>query len=178
MFRILPAFLVVLIAGQSFAQGFKADFNKVLKEKDTAAQRQLLYNWQQAHPNDAELYVAYFNYYFFAGRKEVVQLTTTADKSAMFEVKDSAGAETVGYMGSRFEFDQASLTKAFKSIDSGISIWPTRLDMRFGKIYDFGQLENYEAFTSEIVNTIEVANELKNNWTWTNNKKLDDPEQF
>jgi tetratricopeptide (TPR) repeat protein len=178
MARFLPAFLVLLFAGQAFAQGFKADFTRVLKEKDTAAQRQLLYNWQQAHPNDAELYVAYFNYYFFAARTEVVQLTTTADKSAMFELKDSAGTNTVGYMGSDYEFDKALLAKAFNSIDSGISNWPSRLDMRFGKIYAFGQLENYEAFTTEIINTIEAAGQLKNNWTWTNNKKLDDPEQF
>ncbi|MCS3801400.1 tetratricopeptide repeat protein [Niastella sp. OAS944] len=178
MFRILPAFFVLLIAGQSFAQGYKADFDKVLEENDTAAQRQLLYKWQQTSPKDAELFIARFNYYFLASRKEIVQFTNDADKSSAFEVKDSTGAETVGYLGDQVEYDQSLLKKAFKSIDSGISAWPARLDMRFGKIYALGQLENYEAFTKEIINTIEVANKLKNNWQWTAHQKLDAPEKF
>jgi tetratricopeptide (TPR) repeat protein len=169
---------LLLVAGQSFAQGYKADFEKVLEENDTVAQRQVLHKWQQSSPKDAELFIALFNYYFFASRKEIFKLTTTADESAMFEIKDSAGAETVGFLGDHFEYDHALLKKAFKSIDSGITTWPARLDMRFGKIYALGQLENYEAFTKEIINTIEVANKLKNNWVWAAHQKLDDPEQF
>jgi tetratricopeptide (TPR) repeat protein len=176
MLRFLPAFLLLLVAGQSFAQGYKADFEKVFEENDTVAQRQVLHKWQQTSPKDAELFIALFNYYFFASRKEIVQLTSTSGKSSLFEVKDSAGA--VGYLGEHFEYDPALLKKAFKSIDSGISNWPARLDMRFGKIYALGQLENYEAFTKEIINTIEVANRLKNNWVWTAHQKLDNPEQF
>jgi tetratricopeptide (TPR) repeat protein len=176
MFRILPAFLLLLIAGQSFAQGYKADFDKVLEENDTAAQRQLLYKWQKTSPKDADLFIASFNYYFFASRKEIIELTAAAGKSSALEVKDSTGA--VGYMGEHIEYDHTLLKKAFKSIDSGISNWPARLDMRFGKIYALGQLENYEAFTKEIINTIEVANKLKNNWKWTAHQKLNDPERF
>jgi len=178
MFRNLPAFILLIIASQSFAQGYKADFEKVFEEKDTAAQRQLLHKWQQTTPNDAELFIAWFNYYFFASQMEMVQLTTTAGKSAMFEIKDSAGIETVGYMGEHVEYDRILLKKAFQCIDSGISVWPVRLDMRFGKIYALGQLENYEAFTREIIKTIEVAGKIKNQWVWTAHQKLDDPEQF
>src|SRR5688500_4604008 len=121
MSKILSAFLLLFFVGKSFAQGYNADFDKVLQENDTAAQRQLLQNWQQTSSKDAELYIAWFNYYFFASRKEIIQLTTAAGKSAMFELKDSAGAETVGYMGETYEYDPALLKSAFKSIDSGIS---------------------------------------------------------
>jgi tetratricopeptide (TPR) repeat protein len=176
MLRLLPAFLLLLVAGQLFAQGYKADFDKVLEENDTVAQRQVLHRWQQTSPKDAELFIALFNYYFFASRKEIVQLTSDADKASIFEVKDSTGS--VGYMGENVEYDHALLKKAFKSIDSGISNWPARLDMRLGKIYALGQLENYEGFTKEIINTIEVANKLKNQWVWTAHQNLNDPEQF
>lgn len=178
MFRLLPTFLLLLIAGQSIAQGYKADFDKVLEDNDTAAQRALLYKWRKTSPGDADLFIAAFNYYFIASRKEMVQLTAVADRSSAFEVKDSLGAETVGYMGEHVEYDNALLKKAFKSIDSGISNWPARLDMRLGKIYALGQLENYEAFTQEIIHTIDVAYKLKNQWVWAAHQKLNDPERF
>ncbi len=42
----------------------------------------------------------------------------------------------------------------------------------------FGQLEDYEKFTTEIIRTIDYSNENKNKWTWTDSKPLDDPKEF
>src|ERR1041385_5198411 len=94
----LLVFFLLLIGSQTFPQGFKADFDKVLKEKDTTAQLQLLRNWQKANPKDAELFIAYFNYYFFASRREVIALTDSTNGLESLEVRDSAGINTVGYL--------------------------------------------------------------------------------
>ncbi|OQP64426.1 hypothetical protein A3860_20880 [Niastella vici] len=174
----LLAFFLLLIGSQTFPQGFTTDFDKVLKERDTAAQLQLLHNWQKANPNDAELFIAYFNYYFFASRREVIALTDSTNGLQSLEVKDSAGLNTVGYLAEDIDFDSTLLQKGFQYIDSGINTWPARLDMRFGKIYVLGQLENYEAFTNEILKTIETSNQLKNKWSWKNNKPVEDAERF
>jgi tetratricopeptide (TPR) repeat protein len=170
-------FILVLLAGQSFAQNYTGEFNRLLKEEDTAAQRQLLQNWQQANPTDAELFVAYFNYYFQSSRQEMVRLSDSGNEHSSLAITDSTGAQ-VGFLTDDFDYDSTLLQKAFQYIDKGINTYTTRLDMRFGKIYALGQIENYERFTNEIIRAIEMGNKLKNQWTWADNKKVDDPERF
>lgn len=171
------ALFLVFLAGQSFAQNFKSDFARYCKENDTAAQVRLLQNWEKASPADAELSIAYFNYYFFSSRREIMRLANSSGETTALAITDSAG-NTVGYMSGDFDYDSATLEKAFQSIDKGIIAHPARLDMRFGKIYALGQIERYEAYTNEIINTIEAANRLKNQWAWTNDQKVEDPERF
>lgn len=177
MSRRILLFLSLLFAGQSFAQSFKGEFTRLFKEKDTAAQLRLLQNWQTASPADAELFVAWFNYYFFSSRREIMRLTNSSNETASLAITDSTG-QTVGYMSDDFDYDSTILGKAFQCIDKGISTHPARLDMRFGKIYALGQIADYEAYTNEIISTIEEANQLKNQWVWTDNKKVEGPEQF
>ena len=57
-------------------------------------------------------------------------------------------------MGSNSYYSEKELQKAFKKIDEGISNFPNRLDMRFGKIYVLGLVENWEDFTAEIIKTV------------------------
>jgi tetratricopeptide (TPR) repeat protein len=158
-------------------QNYKGDFSRLLTKKDTAAQWQLLQNWQQADPTDAELFMAYFNYYFHASRQEMVRLSDSGSGNSSLAITDSTG-EQVGFLTDDFDYDSALLEKAFQYIDKGISTYSTRLDMRCGKIYALGQIENYERFTNEIVTAIEVSNQLKSQWTWADNKKVEDPEKF
>src|SRR5688572_13586088 len=100
------AFLLLLVSSQNFAQGYKADFDKVFKENDTAGQRQLLHDWQKANPRDAELFIAFFNYYFFSSRKEVIALTDSTSEPASLAITDSAGLQ-VGYLTEDFDYDSA-----------------------------------------------------------------------
>jgi tetratricopeptide (TPR) repeat protein len=177
MSKPIVLLLLVLLAGKSFAQNYKGDFSRLLTKKDTAAQWQLLQNWQQADPTDAELFMAYFNYYFRASRQEMVRLSDSCNGNSALAITDSTGAQ-VGYLTDDFGYDSATLDKAFQYIDKGINTYTTRLDMRLGKIYALGQIENYERFTNEIVTAIEMSNQLKSQWTWADNKKVEDPEKF
>lgn len=63
-------------------------------------------------------------------------------------------------------------------INNGIELFPNRLDMRFGKCYLLQQIGDYEIFTQEIINTLQYSNSIKNNWLWTEHKKLADAENF
>jgi tetratricopeptide (TPR) repeat protein len=108
----------------------------------------------------------------------VIAITDSTNEPASLAITDSAGLQPVGYLSEDFDYDSTILDKAFQCIDTGISTWPSRLDMRFGKIYALGQVENYEAYTNEIINTIEAGNRLKQKWVWTNNKPVNEPERF
>lgn len=169
--------LFILLAGQSFAQNYKGEFSQLLTKNDTTAQWQLLQNWQQAAPADAELFIAYFNYYFRASRQEMLRLSDTGNENTSVALTDSTG-EQVGFLAEDVDYDSALLEKAFHYIDQGIKTYAARLDMRLGKIYALGQIGSYERFTNEIVNAIEESNQLKSQWTWAGNKKVEDPEKF
>jgi tetratricopeptide (TPR) repeat protein len=174
-----PFILLFLIfpALPSSAQSFKEEFSRLLSKKDTAAQKELLQKWQLNKPGDAELFIAFFNYYFVKSRSEIVNLTASASSDSSLRITDSLG-NTVGFLYDELNYDPGVLAEGFHYIDSGISQYPARLDMRFGKIYVLGEIKEYEKFTGEIIQTIHFAKKINHKWTWKNNQELDEPENF
>ena len=153
-----------------FCQDFKIEFDQLCQLGDTTKQIELLKKWEKVDPNNAELFTSYFNYYFQKSKKEVVAMTTEVPVKESQQLTDSAG-NTAGYLTSKIVYDELSLQKAFSTIDEGINKYPNRLDMRFGKIYAFGQIKDWERFTDEIIKTIQYSDKNHNQWTWTYNKK-------
>jgi tetratricopeptide (TPR) repeat protein len=109
-------------------------------------------------------------------RQEVLALTTDQPNGESLVLKDSLNQDA-GFLGSQIHYNQTELKKGLEKIEEGIKLYPNRLDMRFGKIYVFGQIPDWENFTSEILKTIEYSVKNKNNWTWTNNEKFDGNEK-
>ena len=173
-------FGLTLLFNQVSGQTFKQQFNDLVSKKDTLGQQQLLEKWEKTDSNDPELYVAHFNYFAKKSKKEIVRLDGNGKGKEGFQVmdKDSSKKEPVAFLYGDTYYDQDILKKGFDYIDIGIQKHPNRLDMRFGKIYMFGQIENYEKFTTEIINTIDYSAKNKNQWTWSDNKPLDNPKQF
>jgi tetratricopeptide (TPR) repeat protein len=81
-------------------------------------------------------------------------------------------------MGGQIVFNKDIAKKGIDKIEEGIKLYPNRLDMRFGKIYALGQLEDWGEFTNEIINAIRYSKTNKNQWTWTNNEKQSDGKDF
>ena len=176
----LLIFGLTLVFNQVFGQTFKQQFNEFVSKKDTLGQQQLLDKWEKSDSNDPELYIAYFNYFVKKSVKEVVTLGQNPEGNDVLQImdKDSSKKEPVAYLYGDTYYDQNILKKGFDYIDKGLSKYPNRLDMRFCKIYLLGQIENYEKFTVEIINTIDYSHVNKNKWTWADNKPLGDPENF
>lgn len=74
---------------------------------------------------------------------------------------------------SRMEPQRADsyIQKGMDWIDRGIWLYPSRLDMRFGKIYALGQMDRWISFAEEVIKVVEFSAELQNKWTWA----LDEP---
>ncbi|MDR2841370.1 MAG: hypothetical protein LBV75_08985 [Paludibacter sp.] len=160
-----------------FAQDFQKDFNRYFQAQDTIQQREVLAKWEKAKPQDAELFTCYFNYFFSKSRQEIVTLTTEQPQGESLVLSDSLN-QTAGYVGSQIVFDKDIAKKGIAKIEEGINLYPNRLDMRFGKIYVLGQIEDWGAFTDEIINAIRHSKTNKNQWTWTNNEKQSDGKDF
>lgn len=149
-------------------QDYQSEFLLHCQSQDTAKQLEVLQKWENDRPNDAELYTSYFNYHFMKSKQELVTLSTVEPDGEGLILTDKTG-NTAGYMASQLHYSDNEFNKGIAKINEGIKKYPDRLDMRFGKIYVFGQKKNWEAFTNNIISTIEYSAENKNQWTWTNN---------
>lgn len=152
---------------QTNYQKFVSLYDK--KEKDTNSIHTLLKQWEVSNPNDPEFYTSAFNYYFYRSKEEIVSIQTEEPKGGSFTLTDEKG-KVAGYLGSNINYNDFYVGKALKYINTAIEKFPNRLDIRFGKCYVLGVLEEYEQFTEEIVKAVEYSNKIDNKWLWTENK--------
>lgn len=178
---ITSAFLIICFILNCDGQNFREEFNALLTKKDTVAAEKLLANWKGAKNNDPEFYTAAFNLYVTKSRTEVITVGKNPKGGNVLQLmdQDTNKKEPAGYIYSETYYKPAILKIGFEYIDTGIIKYPSRLDMRFGKIYMLGETQDYESFTKEIIKTIDYSNVSKNKWTWTNNEPTkEDPKEF
>jgi len=173
-------FSLTLLFNSAIGQTNKQLFNDLVSKKDTVGQLQLLEKWEKTDKDDPELFVAYFNYFVRKSKKELLTLGQNPKGEDVLQImdQDTTKKEPVAFMYGDTYYDPDLLSKGFDWINKGIEKQPNRLDMRFGKIYMFGQIEEYEKFTTEIIKTIDYSSVNKNKWTWADSKPLDDPKEF
>lgn len=170
---------LTLMLSQTHGQDFNQQYNDLVSKKDTVGQLKLLQKWEKTKNDDPELYVAYFNHFVMKSMTEQITLGNNPKGESVLQIMDTdtTKKEPVGYIYGDTYYNTKLLNKGFDYIDKGIEKYPTRLDMRFGKIFMFGKTENYEKFTQEIIKTIDYSAVIKNKWTWTDNKMVDNPEK-
>jgi len=135
LFAVLPLFTI----GQTYSQRF----DQALNQRDTSSQKQLLAEWKANKPKDADLHVAYFN--FFKQRYEA-----EPDSSVKKEF----------------------LSQAFSHIDEGIANFPNRLDMPLFKVALLGEAGRYEAYSQAILALLDRHDVVKDGWLWKNGAPL------
>lgn len=173
-------FGLTLLFNSVNGQTFKQQFSDLVSKNDTIGQQQLLEKWEKTDSNDPELYVAYFNFYVIKSKKEIITLGQNPKDNEGFKImdQDTTKKEPVAFMYGDTYYEPTLLNKGFEWISKGIKNHPNRLDMRFGKIYIYSQIEDYEKFTADIIKTIDYSNENKNKWIWSDSQPLDDPKEF
>lgn len=179
MKKIFGLILTGFIFNFVVAQDFQNDFQKYFQENDTTNQLKTLTEWEKSNPNDAELFTSYFNYYFNKSKDEILVVSAGEPPAGekYLSLSDSLG-KYAGFIGSQINYEKSYLKKALDKITEGIDFYPNRLDMRFGKIYVLGQIKDWDSFTKEIVKTVDYSAVNNNQWTWTNNEKQKDGEDF
>ncbi len=177
MNKLLTSIAVLLLSINCFGQNYWTKFQELSAKNDTTGQIKLLNEWETKNPNDAELYVSYYNYYVQKSKKEEIHIEQQQKGEHSFQLNDSTG-KVAGYMNDMVGYDNKNLLKGFEYIDKGISKFPNRLDMRFGKIYMLGEKENWRTFSDEIIKTIDYSNTNKNMWLWSENKPKPDAKNF
>jgi len=169
--------LIILIANICFAQDFYSEFADAYHSGDTTKQIEILIKWEKEQPNNPQLFTSRFNYHFNKSRQEVLEIRTDVPQEDGLVIEDSLG-NTAGFLGSRILYDQVEVDNAIKYINKGIEKHPTRLDMRFGKTYLYGQLEDWDNFTDEIIKTINYSATKSTPWLWSNDEVKEGDNEF
>lgn len=165
--------VIVGVANLGWAQDYSAEFETAINDNDTIAQKEILQKWEKASPNDADLYPAWFNYYFNKSREEVITLNEgnpLGDKDIL-ALSDTIG-NPVGYIGENITYDTKYMDKALKIIEKGIQKFPNRLDMRFGEIYTLGEMGNWQEFAQKIIEAVRYSAKNNNNWLWSGDEPV------
>lgn len=171
--------LIHFIFNQVNGQTLTDQFYKLMSEKDTVGQIRLLEKWESTNSEDPELYIAYYNYYVNKSKREIITLGQNPKGKDVLQImdQDKTKKEPVGYIYGDTSYDPEFLNKGFTWLNRGIAKFPNRLDMRFGKIYMFGVIGDYENFTKEIITTIDYSEINKNAWTWSDSQPLENPKE-
>ena len=160
---------------QAFSQDYYAQFKSI--SNDTAALGRFLTEWNKNKPDDPELYVAYYNYFIRKSRTQLANLDKFQQGEESLQLKDPTTGKVVAYRNGGVTYDRDLLEQGFHYIDIGIEKYPSRLDMRFGKIYMLGRINDYERFTETLVAAIDYSQKIDLKWTWAYSTPLDNPKE-
>jgi hypothetical protein len=84
--------LTILLVGIFFSaagQNFKQQFEALVSKNDTIGQLELLKKWEVADINDAEMYVAYFNFYVNKSRKHNIEISTNPKGKDVLQIMET-----------------------------------------------------------------------------------------
>lgn len=177
MMRIAFVGLTLFISVSCLAQSNYQRFQKLLDKKDTTQLRTLFKEWERTGFDDPEFYTSVFFIYYQTSMRQDITLASEPQKTDAYQLSASNGQETA-YLGPLTIFNTAQLDSGFTYINKGIAMFPDRLDMRLGKCYALRETGNYEAFTGEIINTLDHSLKNGNHWLWTENEQLKNGEGF
>lgn len=164
---------VMVFGQQDYQQRFGDAFNK----NDMVALKEILQEWGNRVPEDADWYAAWFNYCLLRSKEDIIQLSTeplSGEEDSLI-LTDSLGNE-VGYMYGAVRTDSIWMKQAYDWIDKGIVKHSDRLDLRFGKMTTLFKEKEYDSFLSEAVQTLKRSVLNDNKWKWTNNEQIDTSE--
>lgn len=71
-------------------------------------------------------------------------------------------------------YDTALVRRGIAYVDRGIEAYPSRLDMRFGKIYALGEIGDYGRY----VDAVAVSADNACRWLWSDDRPLEDGREF
>ncbi len=171
-------FVIFAVTEPLYGQNFRQEFKALFDRRDFNGQERVLRQWESASPDDPELFVSYFNYFFLKSRNETISLTREPAANPSVAVKKDGDDKVVAYLGSNITYTKSDIDTGLVYIERGIAKNPDRLDMRFGKTYVLGQIRDFARFTEEILKTIERANSNKNKWLWAEGKPVERPKEM
>lgn len=166
--------ILLLCSIISFSQDYYEAFVSAIRDRNTIKEDSILKVWDSAEPNNPDLFTSYFNHYIVQSKQNILMMgDNPPTEQDVLSIHDSV--KTISYLYDATLFKAEPFEKAMVYIDSGLKMYPRRLDMHFGKAHILGEAKDWNSFTKSILQTLKIAKENNNSWLWTKNSSL--PEQ-
>ncbi|MGI5172493.1 tetratricopeptide repeat protein [Treponema sp. OMZ 840] len=171
--KIIPCLFIFALSLLPLFADFKSDYELYIRSENLEKLESILPQWEQAEPNNPEMFIAYFNYYLLKGRSSGLTIDTVPPESGTsIAFSDPDTGETVGYIGGQTSYDRAHTETALEYLNKGLAIAPERLDMHFGQITILGELKEYNRMAEKIIEVFGVAQKINHKWLWSNNEPM------
>lgn len=166
-FSVMKRFFFIILfsamCGFATAQSVYDRFYEAVQGSDSAGMAEAINEIRASGDQSAERYIAEYNFYvnnalLFSG---MTSSTIYPDENEhvvgdIMTLTDSTG-EVAGYMYFIENWDEAIADSGIAIITKGISLYPDRLDMRYGKIHLLRQLHWWNAYADAIHATLDYA---------------------
>lgn len=160
----------------------QGDFNEKLSKGDYEGSLKVLKAWEKKEPNDPDMYVGYINYYIYRSSKSGLSIddynnaqgNRTDDQLTFTDPKTGK----TYYFNNKTFYDMNDIKLALGYLDKGITEYPSRLDMQFGKIYILNEIDNYKDASEAAVKLLDTSIRVKNKWLWSGNKEMNEQDTF
>ena len=173
--KYVIAVLFLFLSISTFGQNYQAQYEELFITKNREAMPALLTKWEKADPNDPELFIAYFNYYFWESRSEMVGLSAEASDGENLALYKDGDANPSGFLNSVIVYDDSLFDLAQTYLLKGIEKYPRRLDMHFGRIFSLQEKGDYRQEIEHILTLLELHQETQDDWCWSDGEKMENP---
>ena len=153
-------------------------YRECINDSSLDCSRQVIEQWERAEPESADVYAAWFNYYFKMSMDEVIQMTPVPPQDGQQALRMEGDTGDSAYMYPKRVYNDSLIAIAIKKIDKAISLYPNRLDLPFGKISMLFTLEDYENVMPAIHQVIERSHLNGNQWKWTLGDPVEDGKEM
>lgn len=175
MKRVIIIALLSVMCGFATAQNAYSRFYDAVQEGDSAGMANAIGEILTSGDQSAERYIAEYNYYVNNARLYSGMVTSTEypgeDENVvgdiMYLTNDSTG-EVAGYMYFVENWDNEVADSGLAVIDKGLSLYPDRIDMHFGKLHLLRQLRRWPAYTDAIHATLDYAAKHRKSLSYPN----------
>jgi len=170
---VVTAFCVLL--GSLIFADYKSDYEILLNDNKLDELNTLLVKWEDAEPENPELYIAYFNYYLKKGMHSGISIDTyLKDTNNELALRDPKTNEIVGYLNDGTWYEKEDCEKGLEYLSKGLKNAKNRLDMHFGQLHILGQIGEYQRAADKLITLLNVSKEINNIWLWSNNEPITD----
>ena len=99
----------ILISFVSLGQDSEKRFKDLSAKNDTTGQAAILNEWERARPNDAELFVAYFNFFVRKSMQELISLDRNKKDEQSLVLTEPGKDKPVAYLNSSRKYNSEIL---------------------------------------------------------------------
>lgn len=162
-------------AGGQDRKSLYEKFSNAIYNQDSTAVANLISEYENLYPEDAEIYSLKANQLYLSAYHEVLMSSTELPENCnhYMELRDPEDSTVIkGYMYTQVILDTLKIQDAISILDEGISKNPNRLDLRIGKTrnhFDAGQIP--EAL-DELSSALLYSKINDNKWLWTLDKPV------